>query len=372
MKKVLILGVAAVQLDAIKTLNDMGYETHAVAMKKDGPGADEADFFSPINFLNVDQVKNYIVKNQIDCVYSTGSDLAMPIVSRISEELNMPHFITEKTAKICNNKNLMRQTLGENFEGNIPFQIIDSVENELQLEFPFILKPTDSQGQRGVHVIHNQADFISCYEDIKQFSRSGLLIAEYFIQGPEISVNGYMVDGELKYMTSSDRKTWPKYLGLIHKHVIPSEINEIINQKMRKILEKIAVKLEIKNGPIYAQVKIENDNPYIIEITPRLDGCHMWRVLEKYEGVNLMKLTFEHLMKGETSELERFRKGTDKLEVEFICQEPHTPADYKKHKEKIDNAEYFLPYYKQDEVIRPINGKFEKIGFVINTLMRVE
>ena len=49
MKKVLILGVAPVQAEAIEKLKEMGYETHALAMKKDGPGADSADHFEEIN-----------------------------------------------------------------------------------------------------------------------------------------------------------------------------------------------------------------------------------------------------------------------------------------------------------------------------------
>ena len=44
-EKVLILGVASVQMDAILELKKMGYETYACAMADDGPGADVADHF---------------------------------------------------------------------------------------------------------------------------------------------------------------------------------------------------------------------------------------------------------------------------------------------------------------------------------------
>ena len=51
MKKVLILVVASVQMDAINLLKELGYETFACAMAKDGPGAEAADHFDIINIL---------------------------------------------------------------------------------------------------------------------------------------------------------------------------------------------------------------------------------------------------------------------------------------------------------------------------------
>ena len=56
MKKVLILGVASVQMDAILLLKEMGFEVHACAMAKDGPGAEVADIFTIINILDRDNI----------------------------------------------------------------------------------------------------------------------------------------------------------------------------------------------------------------------------------------------------------------------------------------------------------------------------
>lgn len=369
MKKILILGVAAVQYDAIKMLNELGYETHAVAMKKDGPGAEEADFFEEINIVDVEKLTEYISKNSIDAVYSTGSDLAMPIVNSISEKLNLPHFVSEETAKITNNKDLMRQTLGEDFEGNIPYQIIENSNDEIKLPYPFIMKPTDSQGQRGVNIINNSEEFMALFEETQAYSRSGKVIIEYYIQGPEISVNGYVVDGELKYLTASDRETWEKYVGLIHKHIVPANVlNEDSNDQLWNIMNNLVKKIKINNGPIYAQVKVEDNKPYIIEVTPRLDGCHMWKVLEKYEELNLMKLTFQHLLENDISELENYKNPTNAYVLEFICQEPNTSADYSNYHTEIKNSETSFTYYNQGENIRPVNNKYEKIGYFINEI----
>lgn len=368
-KRVLILGIASVQMDAILQLKKMGYETYACAMAKDGPGADVADNFEIINILDKESIIEYINKNDIALVYSVGSDLAMPVSAYISEKLNMPHFVSSETAIICNNKNLMREVLGHNFKGNLRYQIIENEEEKVELEYPFIVKPTDSQGQRGVRLVGTHHQYLEAFRIAKQFSRSGLVIIEQYISGVELSVNGYMVDGELKFLEVSDRDTWPNYTGLIHKHIVPSAyVNEKILGEIREIIKASCEKLQVLNGPVYAQMKLEKNEPYIIEITPRLDGCHMWNILKEYTGVNLLKLTFEHLINGDISELNKVRnKNIEKCILEFICQQPNTKADYTKYKKKIEDSIYAFNYYKQGDKIRPVNGKYDKIGYFIHT-----
>lgn len=365
MKKILILGVAPVQFDAIIELKKQGYEVHAIAQKRDGIGADYADYFSEINFMDTEKTIDYIKENKIDVVYSVGSDLAMPQASKISEALDMPRFVSEETARICNNKTLMRQTLGYDFEGNVKFQVVDNVEQKPILKYPFIVKPADSQGQRGISIVNNDEEYKKAFELAQSYSRSKLVINEEYIKGTEISVNCYMVNGEMKFMESSDRVTWKKYFGLIHKHELPAKVlTKDSEEKLRNILENAANKVGITNGPLYAQIKVENDNPYIIEITPRLDGCHMWNILTKYTGVNLIKLVFNHLLNDDTSELEKYHREDEDYTLEFICQEPNTLARYGDYADKIEKFESFL-YYNEGDNIRPVNNQYEKIGYFI-------
>ena len=182
-----------------------------------------------------------------------------------------------------------------------------------------------------------------------------------------MSVNGYIIDGKLMYIIPSDRETWKEYTGLIHKHVVPSkEINKEVQDKIIKVIENACRKLNINNGPVYSQMKLENNSPYIIEITPRLDGCHMWKLLNYYSGVNLLKLTFEHLLSNNISELNKlydnFSKG---YTLEFICQKPNTKADYSAYNEAIRESLESFNYYNYGDNIRPVNGKFDKIGYFI-------
>ena len=323
MKKVLILGVAAVQMDAIAQLNRMGCETWAAAMAMDGPGARIARHFDQINILDEPKLQAHILRHQIDAVYSTGSDLAMPVACRLSEKLGLPHFVSSETADICNHKDRMRERLTSECSGNIPYQVMDSVQ-QATVGFPSILKPSDSQGQRGIYLVGSQQQLESRFASARQFSRDGRVIVERYIDGPEISVNGYLVDGRLRFLAASDRVTWPEYTGLIHRHVVPARA------------------------------------------VGRAEDCHMWNVLQKAAGVNLMKLVFEHLLFGRVDELEKLR-AVRPMELVFWCQKPGSAMERGVFKLPRDAVEHFY-YYQNGEYVRPVNGKFDKVGYYIRKL----
>jgi len=368
LKKVLILGVASVQMDAINQLKKMGCETYACAMAKDGPGAEAADHFDIINILDVESIKEHIRKNNIDLVYSVGSDLAMPVACRISEDMALPRFVSAAAALTCNNKEKMRAALGDSCPGNVPFQVLESAEDEPRIPMPFIMKPSDSQGQRGIFLVKSMEDFSQNFETAKKYSRSGKVIIEKYVDGPELSVNAYLVNGEVRFMEASDRVTWPQFTGLIHKHIVPAgTISDRALKRLEGVVRDACSRIGITNGPAYFQIKVEDDTPYIIEMTPRLDGCHMWKLLTYYTGVNLLKLTFEHLLYNDTSELDKLNRDSIGYELEFFCQQPNTLMDQSIFTVPDDSLDHFY-YYSTGDKIRPVNNKYEKVGYFIRRL----
>jgi len=63
--------------------------------------------------------------------------------------------------------------------------------------------------------------------------------------------------------------------GMAFKYYIPSKISKDAKAKIRRMVENVLGELKISNGPVYFRIKIKEDKPKIIEITPRLDGCHL-------------------------------------------------------------------------------------------------
>ena len=365
MNKILVLGTGAAQADLIRTCKARGWEVFACSYRSGDVGQALADHFAEINIIDVEAVKAYAITNGIDYIYSTGSDIAMPTAFEVSEELGLRSFCSSETAVICNNKHLLRNELGNDFEGNVPFQCLSDRDEEITIPYTFMIKTVDSQGQRGVFRIENHADFFNRFDESMSFSRSKKLIIEQFISGEEISVNTFSVNGEIVFSLISGRESWEGYTGgLIHKHYIPvswkddAELTDRVNDLVARTLSK----LNINNGPAYFQIKITADKkPFIIEVTPRLDGCHMWRLIRYSTGVDLMDLTVNSIENKPIPE--NITYTVLPYETEFLCSAPDIA--FKRSDFAIGDYEFLEWYYQDGDIVHRMNGYKEKCGYVI-------
>lgn len=223
--KILILGSGNAQIDAIKFCRDTeGLCTSICSNSENFINYDQRVKFEKIDILNVDEIKKYTKRNQIDIVYSVGSDIAMPVVYFVSKKLGLPYFEGLESAVTCQNKLLLRQALGSDFPGNIQHTSIKEPSDIATWKhYPCIMKPSDSQGQRGVYKLNSRNDFYKYYVKSLCHSRNGQIIVEQYINGPEISVHAYIVAGEIRFFQATDRIAFSEFHGgLIKEHRIPS------------------------------------------------------------------------------------------------------------------------------------------------------
>lgn len=365
-ESILILGAAAVQEDAVLAARALGLHTVVCAQAADGPAADSCDEFVRIDILDVDALARFVDERGIRLVYSVGSDLAMPVVGALAQRLGLPAFASRDVAETCNNKGRMRTAMAGTSAG-LEFQVIAAGDPVVRtVSLPCIVKPVDAQGQRGVEHVTSDDRFAPAVARAASQSRTGGVIVERFVGGVEISVNGYLVDGELVFVQASDRVVWPQFTGLIRKHVVPSAALESAGaaRAATEILGSACARIGITDGPVYAQMKVEGGTPHLIEVTPRLDGCHMWQLIKLASGVDLLDATLRHLAHGEPPVLDPEPVVTP-MELEFSCQEPGTAA------RRITAEPHGLAtraYYSPGATVRSVNGRFEKIGYHVRPL----
>lgn len=363
-KKILVLGTGNAQVDITKYCKENGYEVFACSNARGGNAEEYVDHFSLINITDVDEVEKYAKSIEVDIVYSVGSDVAMPTVCEVSKRLALPVFVDTTIAEICNTKTLLREALGNDFYGNVGFQRITSKDEKINVMFPAIMKPVDSQGQRGVYEINSEEEFQIHFEKSMSFSRKKELIVEEYVSGREMSVNTFRYNGETVFSLVTDRETWEDFPGgIIHKHIVPSLLDNDTISKIEMMTNDVMNILQINNGPAYFQVKLDsNNNPKLIEVTPRLDGCHMWKVIKYFCDVDLLDLSMQ-LLNGNFDKSKVVTKENGKYILEFLCEKPGNKFNRSKY--NIDNAIELVWYYEDCEEIRSMNGYMEKGGFII-------
>src|SRR5690554_1093703 len=368
MKRILILGTNATQSDIINYLNETGWETHACGYKKVGPGCELAHHFHLVDTIDIDAVKKLAQDIKADVLYSVSSDSAITSATKVSEELGLPHLLDGKMIDLFNNKHEFRDFLNKHDIGYTKYTKVNE-ENKNSVDwdiFPCVVKPTNSQGQRGVQLVNDKNSLLEAIELAFESSKDGEAIIEEYLDGAEFSSNIIVQDGKIILNEFSDRIVFgTEHFGLPKGHRIPiTYINDEQLAIAKSYVEKIIKTLNIQNAVLYIQMKLKGDQPRVIEIAPRLDGCHIWRLIKQVRGVDLRELAIKCLL-GEKIDMSNYKSVVDKHGVLEFYHLP-TTEKFDMTKLKLIPDVSFTEYrYTDGECIVPINGRLEVVGYCI-------
>ncbi|MEW6285725.1 MAG: ATP-grasp domain-containing protein [Chloroflexota bacterium] len=366
MKKAIVLGVGNAQVDLIRFLKAQGWWVIGCSYRREGRGLEYIDQFALLNITDVDGIEQLARAENADLIYSIGSDLAMPTAARLASRLGLPALVSAETAELLHNKLSLRGFLNEHAISPICYKGLRSPGDLDDWDiFPAIVKPVDNQGQRGVFLAASLEEARDGFERSLQFSHSRTLIIEEFLEGPEISVNTFVVNGETVFNEVSDRLVVEGYTGgLPRGHIYPSvHCPENVRREVRKLTSLCNRALGIENGPVYYQAILTRNGPRIVEVTPRLDGCHMWRLIKTVSGVDLLEASVKCLL-GESVPSLCVEEDLRCRYLGFYYLPPGREFCRAEHPASacVEHLEY---YYSDGETVRPINGYLEKVGYYI-------
>ncbi|MDY3536587.1 ATP-grasp domain-containing protein [Riemerella anatipestifer] len=367
-KKALILGTNAGQADIIRYLKAMGWETHVCGYKQEGPGCELADYFYLINIVDIESVKDLAANIKADIVYSVSSDIAITAATKVSEMLNLPHLLNSDIINLFNNKNEFRSFLNKNNIGYTRYIVVkreDDLDELYWDEYPCVVKPVDSQGQRGVGLVKDSKELIIAVKNAFDSTNSSRVIIEEFLDGAEFSTNVVVQGGKILLNEFSDRIVFDEsYFGLPKGHRIPvTYINDEQLEISKLYVRKIVENLNITDAVLYIQMKLKGDEPRVIEIAPRLDGCHIWRLIKYSRGVDLRELAIKCLL-GEKIDISHYAPQSVNKVLEFYHIPTGNSFDIRLLDVK-DNTLFTEFRYENGDKIIPINGKLEVVGYSI-------
>ena len=98
-------------------------------IKNEGSGKALVDQFDVINIIDKELVLDYVKKYGIQLIYSVGSDIAMPTIGYVSQQLKLPYFVNEETAVLMQNKFKFRSFLKTNDIPTIQFRLIKNKDH---------------------------------------------------------------------------------------------------------------------------------------------------------------------------------------------------------------------------------------------------
>lgn len=282
-KTLLFVGGGIETLPGVDLAKKMGLNVVVSDRNPDAPCmtfADDciiADTYSEMDTL-IAAKKFHHTKRSINGVICMASDIPLT-VARVASELNLPGIPTS-SAKTVSDKILMKDCFQA---AGLPIPKYKEIKNIKEIKecikyfgFPFVIKPADSRGSRGVLKVTEGIDIEWAFSISKSFSPTGRVMIEEYMQGPQISTESLVINGDVFTIGFSDRnyEFLEKYAPNMIENGgdLPSQLKKNEQLLIRGAVEKTAEVLNIKNGVIKGDMVLSGGNPYIIEVAARLSG----------------------------------------------------------------------------------------------------
>ena len=329
MKKILLLGGSHQQIVAIKKAKELGYYTVLCDYLSDNPGQYHADRFYQISTTDKDAVLQIAKKENIDAVVAYASDPAAPTAAYISEKMGIPGNPYRSVEILCN-KDKFRSFLSENGFYSPNAKGFSRTEKSKimfdNFEFPIIIKPVDSSGSKGVTILHDKANALKAVDFAFEFSRSGRIVIENFIE----KKHQYLIGGDI-FVVDGKVVLW----GLLNCHrdqsvnplvpvgkSFPPCVEDVDMENVKKTISSIVQKLGIKFGAMNVELVVDSKGRvWPIDIGPRNGGNMIPELLGMIYDVDLVELTIKAAM-GEKGLL-----GPKKEKLYYATHNIHSAKD---------------------------------------------
>ncbi|HAM02275.1 MAG TPA: phosphoribosylglycinamide synthetase [Acidimicrobiaceae bacterium] len=186
-------------------------------------------------------------------------------------------------------------------------EVVDLVT---RLGFPCVVKPATLSASQGVLRADDPAAVVSAVARVRGIAAgagadAGLL-AESFVDGPEVAVEALLVGGRLEVLAIFDKPDpldGPAFEETLY--VTPSRLDTPGRDAVVAATAAATRALGLEEGPVHAEVRVSGGRAVVIEVAARTIGGLCGRVLGFGPGRSLEEVVLSHALGVPLGELER-------------------------------------------------------------------
>lgn len=289
--KILVLAGGSDQVALIQELQKRGNEVILIDYLKNPPAKYIVNKHIQESTLDIVKVKEWAFKEKVDMICTACTDQALLTVAKVSEELNLPCYLSYNSALSVTNKQYMKSRM---IEDGIPtskyisISDICNIDRIKELSYPLVIKPADCNSSKGVIKVSNKNECQEAVEEALKLSRTSTAIIEEFKEGEEISADFY-VDKKKPILLSATKST--KIKGRKGFTITGSEYPAISEEQTIQLIDianRIAKSFNLHNTPLLIQLILSNGNFYVIEFSARMGGGSKYRLIQEISDVDIM------------------------------------------------------------------------------------
>lgn len=371
-KRIMILGASILQLPAIEKAKELGLDVVVVDMDPNAlgfqvPGIEK----EVISTIDTPAIVAAAKRHKINGIMTLATDMPMRSVAAVAKELGLVG-IDEETAVKATDKAEMRKAL-EVAGVPIPrfFKVSTKAEYDAAVQMfssPFVVKPADSSGSRGIYLIKdltNRDEIDSAFAYSYQYSRSGTVVVEEYMVGPEVSVETLTVNGVCHVIQITDKLTTgaPHFVEMGHTQ--PTRHDKQIAQKIAEVSKAANKAIGIQNGPSHTEIIVTDEGPKVVELGARLGGDNITTHLVPLStGVNMVSCCIQIAL-GEAPDIApKWQKGSA---IRYFRQRPGVVKriDGIGEAQSLDGVCQVSVVHGEGETVTNVNNSGARMGFVI-------
>lgn len=274
----MILGGSNCQIHAFERARAREIETILVDYYDNPPAAKHCGTHEQISTFDAAACLNAARKHAIDGIMTLGTDQPVLTCARIADVMGLPCALSVDQALAATNKKIMKAFFAQNHIPAVPSTVLRKdfrPTDYAKLRPPFVTKPLDLQGQRGVFKI-SPADLTeTLFQLVCTGSNCDEILLEEYYPSDEITFNGWVQDGRLFPLAITDRISFIQgiHIGTCTSHRFPSRYVKNYYDEIVGISDKIVQALKLGSGPVYFQMLIGEKGVRVNEIACRMGGA---------------------------------------------------------------------------------------------------
>jgi biotin carboxylase len=285
----MVLGGSVYQRQVLEAARRRGYRVLVLDMYPDPPLRAEADLFIQCSTADVDGALGHARRHRVSGVIAAATDVAVYTQAVIAAELGL-NGPPADAARILTDKAAFRRD--EQRAGRRIAQWVEIASGHAAaptMPSPkAVLKPNRSSGSKGAFIVSSQAELEARLPECLEAAGAHGATLEAFIEGRQMTVEGFRAHGKMALALITDRDTAPSPYVATVGHRTPTTLDPAGQAAVLDALNALFDRHGVRTGPFDADLVVTPDGEAVVlEATPRLGGNSLTRLVASAVGVDI-------------------------------------------------------------------------------------
>lgn len=303
-KRLLIMGGMRISCEIVRKAKSMGIVTIVADYYpvEKSPAKAISDEAIEVSVTDIDAVVKVIKDYNIDGVFVGFNDMLLPFYADICKKAGLPCYGTKEQFETLIAKDKYKALCRQFGVPTIPEYKIDDED----IKYPVLVKPVDSSGSRGITICHNRKELEVAVETGRNASKAGKVLIERYMDGREVTVFWTFQNGNYYLSALSNRHVKHNQgmdvIPLPVGYTFPSVFLPKYRAEVEENCKRMFKHLEIKDGMMFMQCKVEDGTCYVYDLGFRLTGSLEYKILKRVCGYDPLEMMIEFALTGKMGE----------------------------------------------------------------------